>query len=214
IDISALSSIIYAKYPDNFLIIPDISISSIEKVKSVVLFSYFSKDKLKGKKIYLTDESGTSTVLLRIIFKKFWDIDVSYTNEENDAYAYLYIGDKALLNYYNGKFEYKYDLGEEWYRNTSYPFVYALWLLNKTKREDALDFIKLLLTIKGESKDNLSILIDEYRLKGLTTYQILDYWETIDYNLTDKHIKGLLLYYSYAKELGVINSIPSLDFYI
>lgn len=214
IDTSALSSIVYAKNPDLFLIIPEISISSVGEVKSVALFSNFSKDNLAGKKIYLTDESGTSVILLKIIIKNFWDLEVDFTNEEDGADAFLYIGDKALLNYYNGSYTYKYDLGEEWYKFTGYPFVYALWLINKYKRDDARSFVDSLMEIKAMSKKNLSVLIDEYTLKGLTTYQIIDYWETIDYNLTDKHLKGLLLYYQYALELDSITSVPALNFYI
>jgi chorismate dehydratase len=214
LDTSALSSITYARFQEHSLIIPEISISSIGKVKSVMLFSNLSKDKLKGAKVYLTDESGTSVILLKIIFKKFWDMDVVFVNEESNADAFLYIGDKALLSYYGNDFSFKYDLGEEWYNYTGYPFVYALWLLNKDKADEAWFFVKTLLDIKSKSKNNLSALIDEYILKGLTTYQILDYWETIDYNLSDKHIKGLLLYYQYAKELGAIKEVPPLNFYI
>ncbi|MCA1927744.1 MAG: menaquinone biosynthesis protein [Calditerrivibrio sp.] len=214
IDTSALSSIVYAKNPDSFLIIPEISISSVGEVKSVVLFSNFSKDNLAGKKIYLTDESGTSVLLLKIILKYFWSIEVDFTDEEGVADAFLYIGDRALLNYYNGSYPYKYDLGEEWYKFTGYPFVYALWLISRYKRDDAKSFVDSLMEIKAMSKKNLSVLIDEYTLKGLTTYQIIDYWETIDYNLTDKHLKGLLLYYQYNLELNVIDHLPALNFYI
>ncbi|MGB9731075.1 MULTISPECIES: menaquinone biosynthetic enzyme MqnA/MqnD family protein [Calditerrivibrio] len=213
IDTSALSSIVYARYPDRFLIIPEISISSINYVKSVVLFSHLPKDELNGAKIYLTDESGTSVILLKIILKKFWGVEVEFLNEEDGADASLYIGDRALFNYYNGKFPHIFDLGKIWYENTGYPFVYALWLLNRGKVQEAEEFIKVLIDVKYRSKDNLSILIDRYMFEGLTSYQIIDYWETIDYNLTDKHIKGLLLYYRYAKELGILKEVPPLNFY-
>jgi len=214
LDSSALSSIIYAKYPDRFTIVPEISISSIKDVKSVNLFSNKGIKDLNGSKIYLTEESGTSIVLLKIIISKFWGIDVEFTNEKMGADAYLFIGDMALFNYYNCSYKFIFDLGKVWYEYTGYPFVYALWLLNRNKVDEVEDFVKRLLEIKTKSKENLAALIDKYIFEGLTSYQIIDYWETIDYNLTDKHIKGLLLYYRYAKEIGAIKDFPPLNFYL
>lgn len=214
IDTSALSSIIYARHSDKFLIIPDISISSTKEVKSVNLFSNRCKDELNEAKVFLTEESGTSIILLKIILEKFWKIEVKYTNDQSEADACLYIGDKALFGYYNSSFKYIFDLGKIWYENTGYPFVYALWLLNKNKKDEVGDFVETLIKIKSRSKDNLSALIDKYIFNGLTSYQIIDYWETIDYNLTDKHIKGLLLFYRFARELGAIKDMPPLNFYL
>ena len=217
IDISPCSSIEYAKSPDNYLIIPGISISSLKEVKSVCLFSKCRIDYLKGKKVFLTGDSGTSVVLLKIIIKKFLNIQVIFTNDESDCDGYLYIGDKALFKYYSKEYKYIYDLGKLWYEFTQLPFVFSLWLLNincyKERFEELSSFVELLLKIKNESKRNLSALIDFYFFKGLSSYQIIDYWETIDYRLDDFHIEGLKKYYEFAHEIGEIKSIPELNFY-
>lgn len=217
IDVSPCSSIEYAKSPENYLIIPGVSISSQKEVKSVCLFSKCSIEYLKGKKIFLTADSGTSVVLLKIILKKFFNMNVFYTNDEKDCDGNLYIGDKALFKYYSREYKYVYDLGKLWHEFTHLPFVFALWLVNtnccKNSAEDLDDFVDLLLKIKSESKKNLSALIDFYCFKGLSSYQIIDYWEIIDYRLDESHIKGLEKYYELAHQIGELKNIPKLNFY-
>jgi len=218
VDVTPCSSIEYARNSDNYFIIPDISISSKVQVKSVCLFSNYDISYLGNKNIFLTSESGTSVVLLKIILKKFYQMKVNFTIDESNADAYLYIGDKALFEYYKKGFKYIYDLGAQWNNFTGLPFVYALWLVTKeavnNKRDEMIEFKKLLLKIKDDSKQNLSSLIDHYYFKGLTSYQIIDYWETIDYSLTDTHIAGLKEFYRLAYDIGEIKKVPDLNFFL
>ena len=67
IDICPSSSIEYARNPDSYLILPDISIASIGAVKSVLLFSPLPIEALNGAEIALTGESETSVALLKIL---------------------------------------------------------------------------------------------------------------------------------------------------
>jgi len=71
VDISPSSSIEYAKNHENYFIVPDISISSLRKVKSVLLFSPFDVEKENGFKIFSTSHSDTSTYLLKITLREF-----------------------------------------------------------------------------------------------------------------------------------------------
>lgn len=216
VDTSPCSSIEYARNPENYYIIPGISISSIKEVKSVCLFSNYEISYLKGKNIYLTEESGTSIVLLKILLKLFLNIDANYTIEDKKGDAHLYIGDTALFKYYQNEYKYVYDLGKMWYEFTKLPFVFSLWLITKKaveeKYEEVINFKELLSEIKKDSKRNLSSLIDKYVFKGLTSYQIIDYWEIIDYNLNYKHIEGLKKYYKLAYEIGEIKKVPEIRF--
>jgi len=216
IDIAPCSCIEYAKNPDNYLLLPDISISCLNNVKSVMLFSSVKIEELGGRTIYLTGESATSVLLVEILIKKAYGLDVRFTSDESEADAWVFIGDKALFKYYHNDYSYGYDLGSEWKKFTGLPFVFALWIVRKElldeKREELIQFAEKLGDIKKDSKRNLASLLDEYTFKGLTNYQILDYWETINYDLSDKHIEALLLYYEFAKKLGRIKDIPELKF--
>ncbi len=217
LDISPCSSIEFARNFDDYSIVPGISISSIKEVKSVLLFSKLLVEELNGAKIFLTGESSTSVVLFKILSKYKYNLNISFTNNPEESSASVLIGDKALFEYYGNNFSYKYDLGKEWYEFTGYPFVYALWIINNKNhatKKDIRDFIEKLSEIKKNSKKNLAALIEHYTFKGLTPYQILDYWDTINYDLTDLHIQGLLKFYKLAYEIGEIRQIPPLNFFI
>jgi len=217
LDLAPCSSIEYAKNYKNYKLIPSISISSIKEVKSVALFSNYKLKELDAKPVYVTSESGTSVILFKILSVFFLDISPIYVDKEPLSIdSHMLIGDKALYMYYNNKFKYVYDLGKLWHKYTGLPFVYALWILNDIEDNNGeyLDFIQDLEKIKNNSKKNLSALLDGYSLKGLSSYQIIDYWETIDYNLSDNHTEGLLLFYKYAYKLNIISEIPPLKLYI
>ena len=198
IDLSPCSCIEYARNPDKYYIIPNISISAINQVKSVMLFSDLPIEELDGEEVFLTSESGTSVVLFEILMRERYGITPVFTKENMNAKAKVFIGDTALFMYYNDKSKYIYDLGTLWNEFTGLPFVFALWIIRKDKadrdRNETLEFVKLLNNIKNDSKTNLAALIDHYQMKGLTSWQIIDYWEIINYDLSDSHIQGLLKY--------------------
>lgn len=218
VDSAICSCIEYARYPEKYYVLPNISISAIEQVKSVMLFSRKPIEELEGTDVYLTGESGTSVVLFEIIMKEFLGIEPSFTNEDNDPDACVLIGDKALFSTYNGDWPYVYDLCSLWRKHTGLPFVFALWIVRKDAverdHEEVAEFARTLNEIKNDSKKNLAALLDHYTVKGLTSYQIIDYWEIINYDLSDSHIQGLLKYYSYAKKIGRLKKVPALEFFV
>lgn len=218
IDLSPCSCIEYARNPENYYIIPNISISSVDEVKSVLLFSDVPIESLGGEEVYLTSESGTSIVLFEILMREKYGITPNFTKDNTNAKAKVFIGDTALFGYYNDKSKYIYDLGTLWKEFTGLPFVFALWIIRKDKadgdRVEVLEFVRLLDRIKKDSKTNLAALIDHYQMKGLTSWQIIDYWEIINYDLSDSHIQGLLNYFRYAEKIGRIKKVPSLDFFV
>lgn len=218
IDLSPCSSIEYAKSAADYILIPGISISSTEQVKSVMLYSSLPIEELKGRKVYLTAESGTSIVLFKILMNEVYGFQPEFTDVPEGADAKVLIGDKALFELYNGKNAYVYDLCTLWNTFTGLPFVFALWIARKeaveTKREEFEAFARKLEDIKKDSKSNLAALLDYYSVKGLTSYQIIDYWETMDYNLSDRHVQGLLLFFRYAKKYGAIKEVPAMNFFV
>ncbi len=78
IDACPSSSIEYALHPERYLILPDISISSIGAVGSVLLFSRIPIEDLHGQTILLSSESATSVNLLRILVKKRFDCTCNF----------------------------------------------------------------------------------------------------------------------------------------
>jgi len=218
VDAAFCSSIEYARYPEKYFVLPNISISSIDKVRSVMLLSKKPIEELAGTEIFLTGESGTSVVLFEILMREKFGIKPTFTTENNDTEAKVLIGDKALFSTYNGDWEYVYDLGTLWREFTGLPFVFALWIVRKETAQEhyseVAEFTRTLIDIKNDSKKNLAALLDHYQFKGLSSYQIIDYWEIINYELSESHIQGLLKYFSFAVKIGRLKKIPALEFFI
>jgi len=106
-------------------------------VRTVVLFSNTHKTEIR--KIYLDDHSRTSVQLCRIVAKRFWNIDVEFVRTDvsrislGQNEAMLMIGDKVFVN--EGRYDYAYDLGEEWKEETGLPFVFAIWVSHEKVSE-------------------------------------------------------------------------------
>jgi chorismate dehydratase len=223
IDLSPSSSIEFAMRPRTYLVLPDLSISSYGEVKSVLLFSKYPLSELNYKKISVTSSSATSYTLIRIILESFLSLKkVEYlTSSAPPAYALrtsdavLLIGDEALISTKKLKADYVYDLGKLWYDLTGLPFVFALWIARRDSynqnRERFKQIYNVLLSAKKRFlKDKNYFFNGLPQLKVIDRAQILDYWETINYNLTDEHIKSINKFYELAAQIGIIPRAPLL----
>lgn len=103
------------------------------KVDSVFIFSNTKINNVK--KIFLDPQSSSSNQLANILCKHYWNIkpefittDFLSSNLENKE-AIVAIGDKTFK--LKNKFNYIYDLSEEWQNMTKLPFVFAVWACTK-----------------------------------------------------------------------------------
>ena len=115
-------------------IIGEYCIGAEGKVKTVMLYSNCPLNEISS--IALDYQSRTSVMLVKILAKNFWKIDVEFFDADEDYIdcisnnnAGLVIGDRTFN--LNDAFLYHYDLAEEWYKYTNLPFVFACWVANK-----------------------------------------------------------------------------------
>lgn len=223
IDVSPSSSIEYATNPGKYRILSGLSITSRNKVMSILLESKVPLAELSNRTVALTTASATSIVLLRIILELFQGVNPDYMLYEqgiedpyDQADAVLTIGDLALKRSREPRFGHAFDLGEAWHRETGLPFVFALWQANYRKNIDT-DLRKLhagLLESKQYGLARLQELAvrhaDEF---GISADLLLRYWNCFSYDLGNDEQRGLLAYYGYAAELGAIASVPNLHFF-
>ncbi|RNC69846.1 MAG: futalosine synthase [Desulfuromonadales bacterium] len=225
IDVCPSSSIEYGKNPDRYLILPDLSISAVGPVKSVLLFSRMPLEDLDGSTIGMTTESDTSVNLLRVILAKFNGLSNSFERtglllaEALAIYpAVLLIGDGALRGAQAAPCSHVYDLGELWYRSTGLPFVFALWLLRRetaaTQPGDVARLAADLVQAKQVAYGAYPAIAAEAPEREWIGRELLvDYWRTISYDLTEAHLRGLTLFFTYAVDLGVLTSVPALKLF-
>jgi chorismate dehydratase len=106
-------------------------------------------------------------------------------------------------------------LGELWYKNTSLPFVFALWIARKdyfAEKAELLErFIHDLQMAKElalQSLDKIArelkpILFSSHSL-DIPKEELISYWNGVSYDLTEEHERGLELFRKYSEEFGLL----------
>jgi chorismate dehydratase len=224
------SSVFYAKHFEDYILIPDISISAVGKVKSVCLFHKVPLSELSGKTIGITPETETSFALLRLVLEKMKEIKPVYlklnhssrslSKEEAQAFfetidGYLAIGNEALELLFTEKFPYVTDLAEVWLEETGYPFVFALLLV----RKEVLSAYKKKLRILAENLylsrakalADLSLIVKEYSSSLDKTF-LLDYLHHLEFDFSGLKQRAFLYFCQNLFDMGIISKIPILKF--
>lgn len=225
IDVCPSSSIEYALHPERYLILPDLSISSIGAVGSVLLFSRIPIEELDGQTILLTSESATSVNLLRILLKKRFGCSCGFTVSEQpldsalqEATAMLLIGDTALRASLLDADLLVYDLGDLWHEWTGLPFVFALWFCGRQVARDRYAEVTRLARHLIASKECAcaaleSIAQSASEAQWMGRDRLVAYWrDNISYDLDSRHLDGLMLFYRYCVELRLLPAEPGLHF--
>ncbi len=227
LDVSPSSSFEYARNWQNYLLLPNHSISSVGKVKSVLLFSPVDLTELSGRQIAITGESATSINLLRVIFREFFAMQdvtdvVPYIPIETliaENKPALLIGDRALsLAHQCPPGMQIFDLGEIWQQKTGLPFVFALWMIDRRAlakfSENLADLGGQLMASREQViNDPYPAVADVANRVGLDSATIVDYWNTIDYRLGKDHLQGLQLFFQLCKKHKLLEEEPELTFW-
>lgn len=225
LDISAISSIEYARMAKELVLLPGLSVSCFGPVGSIFLISHVPIDRLEGCKIALTDASATSQVMLKIILKKALHLNVTYIEKGsdlstmlNEADAALLIGDKALYaGYQCPQALYLYDLGALWKEYAGMPMVFAVWAAREKSARDESQLIsalnRQLKAAVAYSMDNLDRMAEEAAHRSnLDSDYMKAYYRKLRYDLTEDQRQGLIRYYQEAASIGAINHVPNLRF--
>lgn len=225
LDVSNVSSIIYARDSDELVILPDVCISTDGAVQSIILVSRKPIEDITDDKIILTAKSATSHCLLKIILRSAYGAIPNYyirhVTPENpipdDAAASLLIGDDALWLYHHQQPElYYYDLGAEWKKLTGKKMVYALWVANKNFASEQPEMLQLVYDrIRHAFTQGLqhkkAAIESVIKDKPFTYAQLDEYLgPTIRWNLTDNYIDGLKTFYELAHKMNLIEHIPEI----
>ncbi|NOQ27462.1 MAG: ABC transporter substrate-binding protein [Bacteroidales bacterium] len=183
-------------------IISDYCIGASGPVRSVILASYKPLNEIDT--IYLDYHSRSSVMLTRILAKKFWKINVKWTdtsdgfeNRIKENEAAVIIGDKALV--VEKKFPFVYDLAEEWIKNTKLPFVFAAWVSNKNLGSTFKTEFNAALK---NGLDRIDDVIKTYDFSVISNHiSPKTYLEkNIDFQLDEKKINGMNLFLEFAKD--------------
>lgn len=180
-------------------IVSDYCIGTEGEVASVCLFSEVPIHEIDT--ILLDYQSRTSVALLKILLKHHWKIspvlkesEVGYESSISDKTAGLVIGDRALSQRTHST--YIYDLGLEWKAMTGLPFVFAVWVANKTLPQNFLQSFNIQ---TGKGLNHLEAIVKEIKFPD---YDLMKYYsENIHYAFDSSKKNALELLLGYIKEI-------------
>jgi chorismate dehydratase len=226
LDLSVVSSIEYARYPERYLILPELSISCRGEVRSVLLLSQVPVENLSGKTILVSSHSHTSVALLRVLLTMRLGMEVVLRNgscmealaQGVPPVAMLTIGDEALRLSEHPLYPFRLDLGEVWHAWTGLPFVFALWVIQRKAFErwngvlgEAID--SLLLAKKWGCSHMEEICLHAVEKGILGFRQLQEYYHCLNYDLNKKEKMGLELFYQHLVALSEISRVPPLQIF-
>ena len=219
LDISVVSAVEYARDADRYLLLPDLAISCDGSVRSVMLFSRRPAGELTSRNVIVSRSSMTSVALLELLFENVWrarprfvpgDAEVSDVVEaaDDDTDARLVIGDAALVlgSKHRERFAYAYDLGHAWKDWTGQPFVFAVWVAQRTTDvKDALVAHAGLIASRNWGLSHLpELALQAHEATGVSRDICAEYLSGLDYGLSYPHLAGLTEFYRRLVERGRI----------
>ncbi len=210
LDVSVVSAVEYARDSRRYLLLPDLAISCDGPVRSVMLFSSRPAEQLGGERVLVSASSMTSVALLELLFENVWQARPEFVRgdtehgaaddaESRECMARLVIGDAALMladkrrKSGDGTYPFLYDLGEEWKSWTGLPFVFAVWVAQRTTPvAKSLGVHASLIESRDWGLAHLDALAQAAAATtGVSVADCRTYLSGLDYGLSYEHLAGL-----------------------
>ncbi|MEO7363146.1 MAG: menaquinone biosynthesis protein [Gemmatimonadaceae bacterium] len=230
LDVSVVSAVEYARDASRYLVLPNLAISCDGPVQSVMLFSRVDISKLSGKRVLVSRSSMTSVALLELLFANVWNVrpefvlgdaelvDIARFGEEPHD-ARLVIGDAALRLFdatapggtMHAMYPVRADLGQEWKSWTGLPFVFAVWVAQRTSpRAKVVAAHHALVQSRDWGLMNLDVLAEQAsQASGVSVDMCSVYLSGLDYRLSPPHLAGLSEFF---RKLVAAGRVPDGDF--
>ena len=224
VDLGSISSMEYARNFGDYLLLPDLSISSQGPVGSVLLFSRTPFAGLDGLSVQVSLASASGAALLKVLMAEHFQVRPHYCPGHlgaagaSEVQAALAIGDEALAIKQRGCFPFELDLGAAWQELTGLPFVFGVWAVRRDFAAPRPEEVAALHRLLLRSRDwGLNALPELSRLAaapaGMTPEQVLAYFGQLDFSLTPRHEQGLATFFQYLYKLGELTVLPQLEYF-
>ena len=224
LDVSVISAVEYAREASRYLLLPDLAISCDGPVRSVMLFSRRPAGTLGDGRVLVSRSSMTSVALLEMLFEQVWrcrprfipaDAEIANLgpNDVEPHDARLIIGDAALLlssgaSPHAVDYPYVYDLGDVWKTWTGLPFVFAVWVAQRsTPVQAALAVHAQLIQSRDWGLAHLDQLAAQAAVAtGVSRAAALEYLSGLDYGLRYEYLAGLTTFFG---KLAASGRVPN-----
>lgn len=218
--VSPVSSIHYALHQRDLLVLPHLSISSLEAVGSVLLFCNKPLEELR--RVALPDTSATSIYQLQILLSHLSFFQVEYVLSPPKlakmleiAEAALLIGDDALKASKEGVAATIYDLGTLWYQRTGEMMVHALYVVRREIAAENRDLVARIYRAHLKAKEwglnHLEELMES--IESMDLEEARNYYSHLRYGLGREELRGLRCFFDQAHGLSLLGERVDLAFW-
>ena len=212
LDVSAMSSIEYARNADQLELLPVASISAAGAVDSIQVFSRVPFEQIRS--VAVTPHSATSVALLRILVGPavtFTQLIAPASAALREVDAVLLIADEALHGLREGLAPVHTDLGERWRDLTGLPMVFAVWAARRdvTAREQLANLTALLheAQVRFAADPDAIVAAASERFPFPSDY-IRGYFDRLGYGFGAAERAGLSRFLDLARDAGELPGAP------
>lgn len=216
LDVSAMSSIAYARHAGELVLLPVASITADGAVDSIQLFSRVPFAEVRS--VAVTPHSATSVALLRVLMgpgAPFGALDAPPEDALRRVDGVLLIGDEALAGVRSGLGAHRTDLGALWRERTGRPMVFAVWAARADAARDRADAVAGLADVLRDAR--ASYLADPEAVVAAAAARfpfpadfIRAYFRRLRYDFGPAERDGLRTFLRLARECGELAAVPRL----
>lgn len=216
LDVSAMSSIEYARNADALRLLPVACISAAGAVDSIQLFSRVPFARVRS--VAVTPHSATSVALLRVLLGPDPVFTVLREPPERALARHdgvLLIGDEALEGRLSGLAPHATDLGARWRASTGLPMVFAVWAARPDLAPARARHLARLEELLREAQrrwaaDPGEVVDAAARRYPFTRDFIAAYFRRLGYGFGGPERAGLARFLELARAAGELDRLPAL----
>ncbi len=217
LDVSAMSSIAYARNADALRMLPVGCIACEGAVDSIRVLAPVPFDEIR--RVAVTPHSASSVTLLRVLMGPDVTFRVMRTDTDAagalaDGEAVLLIADAALMAHRDRIAPYSLDLGALWQERTGLPMVFAVWAAREdaaVTRPGALDALCDAIARGGEefARNPEGVAHAAAQRFPFDEGYIRDYLGRLRYGFGDAERAGLERFLEMAHDAGELARLPA-----
>jgi chorismate dehydratase len=217
LDVSAVSSISYARHANRLRLLPVSSISANGAVDSIQVFSNLPFERLR--RIAVTPDSATSVALLRVLVggepEPFRTLEGDPARALEDLDAVMLIGDEALEGLRAGLGAYRTDLSEVWRARTGLPMVFAVWAARRevalSRPDEVAALSQRLRSARVEYTSNPELVaLEAAKRFPFPLEYIRSYFRRLRFDFGPAERAGLEHFLQLARSAGLLDEVPRL----
>lgn len=222
LDIGPITLVEYLKHADDLLLIPDPAVAADGPVLSVNLVTKAAlADLPAAPRVSLASTSRTGVLLGRMLLEDRYGRTPAYTvtapdlgSALADADAAVLIGDEALQVFHEHRHHepgglHVLDLAAEWKDWTGLPMVFAVWAVRRGYAEAHPGLVKDVHlafrdSVRRSREEIGEVVASAARWEPFPPAALAEYFERLQFGLSDRHLAGLREFASRASRYADI----------